>query len=474
MGEKATEYINNQIFQSPQLLMSYAGDKDGNEYIKREAFYTILGKLEKFISGERGTRIIAIPGLRGVGKTTLLAQLFLYVSTKYPKDVLYLSVDQIVNVLGSSLNEVLDDYQKVLGERFSHLTSPKFLFIDEIHFDPKWVWILKMLYDTTKDIFVVCTGSSALSLQNTADLARRVYFEKLAPLSFSQYQQLKNNASFVLPRLSADLKEALFFSKDATEAFKKVQALHSKMNQCWFGVDRMEIAKYLKYGSMPYAVKMDNDMESNVYTLQIIDKLVEKDLPAYKNFDADTIRSVKNIILLVASSLEVSVSKIAESLAGISVNTITDVFDALEKAELFIRVFPYGSSYKKVRKPSKFYFSSPAIRHAMLSIVEGENAFARNKGSYLEDASALVLNRCFNTALNLPLFYHNAKGGADFIIDFVSRKIVVEIGYGGKSEKQVNFTLKEVKGAYGMVVCDGDLGLAGNVIKLPLEYFFLL
>lgn len=475
MSQTLIEFINNQLSQAPGLLLSYTKDTSGNTFVKRELFYSVLGRFNKFKAGEREIKTVAISGLRGVGKTTLLAQLFTHVYKQNPQDVFYISVDQLVNVLGFSLAQVLEGYQQVLGQRFSALTSPKYIFIDEIHYDTNWPSVLKMVFDSAPNVFVVVTGSSALSLQTTADLARRLYIEKLMPLSFLEYRQLKTGLPPQSPQLSDKLKDTLFFSKDAGEVYSRLLELEDDITRSWFGVDALEIDLYLKHGSMPYATRLTNDIEAGTLTLQIVDRLVEKDLSGYKNFDVSTIKSVKNIILLMASSLEVSVTKMAESLAGISTNTIVDVLDALEKAEFFIRVYPYGSVYKKVRKPSKYYFSSPAVRHAMLTIVEGQNAYIRNKGSYLEDACALALTKAFRTALNLPLFYHSAKGGADFIADFVNRKVVLELGFGSnKDERQANFTLNEVGGAYGLVVCDSKTELIERVVKVPLKTFLLL
>jgi predicted AAA+ superfamily ATPase len=141
---------------------------------------------------------------------------------------------------------------------------------------------------------------------------------------------------------------------------------------------------------------------------------------------------------------------------------------------MLIRVYPYGSTYKKVRKPSKYHFMTPAVRHTLLTIVEGESAFTNHKGWYLEDIVGLSLYREFSQRLASPIFYDSAKGGADFILAFPDRKIPIEIGYGRKEIDQALLTLEKVKGRYGLVVCDSDLAKEGEIVKIPLRYLLLV
>ena len=134
---------------------------------------------------------------------------------------------------------------------------------------------------------------------------------------------------------------------------------------------------------MPYALTIKDEQRIHTLTNQQIDRVVERDLPELGKFDTDTLAAIKNILLLVAGSSEVSVTNLSQTLNGISLVTLTTVLETLEKAEMLIRVYPYGSTYKKVRKPSKYHFMTPAVRHTLLTVVEGESAFTNHKG-YLE------------------------------------------------------------------------------------------
>ena len=371
---QVNRYLQNQLNRAPALLRTYTQDEQGNKYLTRNMYIRVQKLINDFIAGEKEVRIVSVPGLRGVGKTTLLAQLYLTYFPRFAKDMLYVSADQVVNELGSDLYTVLEEYQKITGVAIEKLDHDVFLFIDEIHFDKKWTAVLKTLYDRSKRVFVVCTGSSALFLQSTTDLARRVVFEKLYPMNFTEYMLPKTRydsfkdktvqVKFPVKGLKEALKQTLMYSNSADECYTQLLKFQSQVKKYWFGIETLEIDRYLRYSTMPYALTIKD--EQRVYTLtnQQIDRVVERDLPELGKFDNATLAAIKNILLMIAGSGEVSITSLAKGLQGISLVTLANVLEALEKAEVLIRVYPYGSTYKKVRKPSKYHFMTPAVRHA--------------------------------------------------------------------------------------------------------------
>lgn len=483
--EQINQYIQNQLSRAPSLLRSLTHDEAGNPYLTRNIFIRVEKHINDFIAGKKEVRIVGIPGLRGVGKTTLLAQLFFKLFPQHQRELLYISVDQIVNILRSDLYTALEEYQKILGTSFEKLDKNIFIFIDEIHFDKNWPSVLKSIYDKSKNICVICTGSSAISLQSTTDIARRIIFEKLYPMNFEEYILLKTKGlasqkteiktKFPIKGLKEKIKNALFYSEDADACYTNLSNLQEDVKKYWFDVDRLEINKYLKFDTMPFALRIDDENKSHALMNELIDRVIEKDLFELNKFSAETIEKIKNILLMVASSDEVSITSLAKNLTDISQNTLIDIFSALEKAEMIIRVHPYGSAYKKVRKPSKYYFMTPAIRYTLLSIVDGAAAFEKYKGKYLEDIAALYLHREFGRKLISPIYYDSAKGGADFILQIGDKKIVMEVGFGDKEAKQAEASLEKTQGNYGLVISKSDLEFLRdkNIVKVPLEFFLL-
>ncbi|RLI92950.1 MAG: hypothetical protein DRO89_01140 [Candidatus Altiarchaeales archaeon] len=90
------------------------------------------GRSTIFIGGKKGieNRVIVLPGLRGVGKTTLMLQIYkyLYLTKQIEQDrILYFSaVDELKEYLGAKISEVIGVYVESVF---------KIILIDEAHFD---------------------------------------------------------------------------------------------------------------------------------------------------------------------------------------------------------------------------------------------------------------------------------------------------------------------------------------------------
>ena len=173
--EETLKYVQNQLVQAPFRLQSYVQDEQGKKYPQRNIYIKVDKYLKDFLyKPEAQDRWIIIPGLRGVGKTTILAQLFLnHYQEVGQQRMLYISLDEVVNVLGLSLKDVLSAYEEIIGESFEKLTKPLFIFIDEAQYDPRWASVLKTVYDRSNKVFVVCSGSSYIS--STGLIVMRVF-----------------------------------------------------------------------------------------------------------------------------------------------------------------------------------------------------------------------------------------------------------------------------------------------------------
>ncbi len=100
------------------------------------------------------------------------------------------------------------------------------------------------------------------------------------------------------------------------------------------------------------------------------------------------------------------------------------------------------------------------------------------KGKILEDTVGLYLNRIFSGKPDTSVTYDSAAGGADFIVRQSKDMIVLEVGYGDKSFRQVVTTMAKVgvNARYGIVVSQSPLALdeAKNAVSIPLSYFLLM
>ena len=97
MNELQNNYIKNQILTMPQRLgqnLSYA-DKPFN---KRSDYENVIRYVDNFINGKNINRFLVLPGIRDVGKTTLLFQVYEYLlkeKSVNPQNILYFSCDRL-------------------------------------------------------------------------------------------------------------------------------------------------------------------------------------------------------------------------------------------------------------------------------------------------------------------------------------------------------------------------------------------
>lgn len=476
--EKLLKYVQNQLVQIPFRLRTYVQDEQSKKYPQRTIYLKIDKYLRDFLhNSEDHDRWIIIPGLRGVGKTTILAQLFLnHYQEVDQQRMLYISLDEVVNVLGSSLKDVLAVYERILGESFEKLTKPLFIFIDEAQYDPKWASVLKSVYDRSNKVFVVCSGSSAVSLQTNPDVIRRSIFQKLFPTSFTEFLMIRDG-QLPIKDLKKNLKESLFNADSAKDAYEKLKKYEQNVMSVWSSIDRHRVDEYLKIGTLPFAIRMKDETRVYQTISLLLDKVINQDVQSLGRFDTKTLVYIKRVLFLIAESDVVSVQKLAKTLET-SVNTITNILEVLEQAELLIRVMPYGSNSKKVRKPSRYQFMSSAMRSAFLSVAGNEQIFVGQKGRLMEDIVAMTLHREFVASSRGALNHDSSKGGADFILTIAEKSIIpIEVGVGEKLGTQVRSTMKKVNSAkYGIVICSNELTLLedANIIKVPLDYFLLI
>lgn len=471
-------YVQTQLVQAQNRLRGYVQDPSGHPLPRRHIFKKLERVVDRFREGGGNQRWVIVPGLRGMGKTTVLAQLFLKLSTEHENlRMLYVSLDNVTEILDSDLNAILDAYERILGSRFEEQKSPFFIFVDEVQYDPKWGTVLKSLFDRTKKAFILCSGSSAVSLQTNADVQRRAIFEKLHPMSFPEYAMIKKQV-YPTKGLKDELKKALYFSRTALEAFQGLKQLETKVSQYWAKVDRLEIPNYLSTGTLPFALDYANPSQVYEALSALLDKIIHKDIQTLHSFDTDTLHSIKRILFLLADADgTLSVNKLGGLLEGMSAITVRRIFTVLERAELLIRAAPCGSQRSKTTKPSKYFFMTPALRMSLLSMVGLETAFQTRLGRLLEDAAALHFYREFAGAGLGTLSYDPESGGADFVLQIANqRQLAIEIGIGKKDLSQVIQTMKKIKCDFGIVISENALQhFSGErVLRMPLPYFLLM
>ncbi len=469
-------YLQKQLRNTDSRIKKYTEDLSGKKHPQRFLFVKLKTQVDSFLSKTNTRKMVIMPGLRGVGKTTLMAQVYRYVSAKKLKlNCLFLSVDDAVNLFNTNINELISAYEEILGCDLESVKEPTFIFLDEIQSDGKWAKSLKSFEDKTSNVFFLCTGSSALSLQSTTDLARRADFERVAPACFIEYQMLKNNI-FPINSLRDKIRQLIYYSQDISSAYKGLVDLRSSVNIYWAKANKRDIKDYLLFGSLPFTLTISNEVAIfDSISLQL-DKIINQDMPSLGKFDHQTLGMVKRLLFVLAENDTSSLNKLEKEFK-IHRNTISNIFDVLEKAELLIKVPAYGSNMTAVKQPAKYLFMSPAIRTSFFYHTGLEDTFLTRQGKLLEDSIGAHFYQEFILRGNGAMRYDSAKGGADFILQILNKKqIIIEVGIGRKDKRQIFNSMKKIKSDYNIIFSMSELRIdkENKIIFIPLDYYFLM
>ncbi|PJA01941.1 hypothetical protein COX74_00100 [bacterium (Candidatus Gribaldobacteria) CG_4_10_14_0_2_um_filter_41_16] len=473
MNQELIQYLQQQIRTTDERLKRFTHSIEGKKYPNRFMFVKLRQYINDFLSKKPGNKMVIIPGFRGVGKTTLMAQ----VCVEYKKkidNVLFLSIEDAKNLFGAGISELMSAYENILGNDLESIKEPVLIFLDEIQSDPKWAITLKSFFEKTSNVFFCCTGSSALILQTTTNLARRAVFEKLPPMCFTEYEMIKNN--IYPPGLKEEIRQTSYFSKDANEVYNNLLKLQPEVNQYWSKVNRVDIREYLSYGTLPFSFVMPNETAVYDSILLLLDKIIKLDLPTLGNFDTDTLGVVKRILFAIAKNDSTSLNALEERFK-INRLTIANIFDALEKAELLIKISAYGSNMTIAKKANKYLFISPAIRMSFFYLTGQESTYLTRQGKLLEDSVGSHLYREFILRGQGAIRYDSAQGGADFILQILNNKqIIIEVGMGSKDKKQIVSSMKKINSDYNLIFSNSELKIDQELktVSVPLDYYFLM
>lgn len=478
--EAMLTFINNEMTRVPQTLNNKLTRKEKRFQCRKE-FYKIKEFVDDFLEEDSLNRYLLLPGLRGVGKTTIIFQLYEYLIKEKninQNQILYLSCEKLNEYFEFKILDVIETFLKYHhNSTISSLDTKIFLFIDEAQYDHNWALSGKIMYDDSNNIFMIFTGSSALNLEYNADSARRLLKRNITPLNFEQHLKLKYN--YDSGNMSKSLIN-LIFNGDydyAVECEKNIQSSIYNIN----GYDENEWDNYLMYGGFPislYEKKYQNIVER---LNAIMKKIINSDMNNIGNISLDSQVNAIRLLNYIALQQpgEISQNNIANYL-DCSPSTIKNILDILEKTHLLFHTEAYGSSSKRLKKSWKYYFATSSLRHSLVS----------NLGNTMKDPSAykgillenLVASNFFNLYhtrnMNFGMFYDdNKKRNVDFIIqqDF-NKPIPIEVGIGKKDKKQVKNAIKRYNSDYGIIISNktSNIEKDDDIFYIPFRTFSFL
>ena len=291
------------------------------------------------------SRVIGIKGERGVGKTTMLLQ---RIKEKYsnPDDTFYISLDHYW--FGT---HQLQDLIEFLYKR--GITE---FYIDEVHKYKGWSTILKNLVDQYKDLRIVYTGSSLLEIDNAkVDMSRRQTSYTLKGMSFREYLAYEDILHVDAISLEDLLKNHITISMEITSKTKILVAFEA----------------YMRSGIYPFYKEAGSDFL--VRLKEVVDTVIESDLPAVERITYDTIEKCKKLLMIIAENvpLQPNVNRLSTSL-GTTRDSLLKLLYNLDKAEILELLTVELKSYKKLVNPEKIYLGNTNLMYALCRHTPGD------------------------------------------------------------------------------------------------------
>ncbi|MCL2687748.1 MAG: AAA family ATPase [Methanobrevibacter sp.] len=469
-------YVQTRLREGPILTKeNIYRDKQKLKY--RSVFLKLKMHIDNFLKGHVENRFIILPGLRGVGKSTLIFQIYDYLvnEIKIESDrILYLSTDQLNELLGERIIQAIDVFISDVHQKSPvTLDEEIFIFIDEAQNDKRWSQAGKIIYDQSKKIFMIFTGSSALDLEINVDAVRRTKKESVFPMNFQEYLLLKYK--IFPPKGTSESIRNLILTGDISDASNKEKIINRKLSKLRTP-PKKEWENYLCYGGFPLSIYL-NEFDVHEKTYKMIERIIEKDVSHYRSVRKETKSTIFKIIIFLSLQKpgEISEKKLSARLE-VSSSVIHDLLNILEKTHLIFHIDPYVSAGKSIKKPKKYYFLSPSLKSS-INFRLGRY-FPKNReflGSLAENLVASYFLKMKETT-NSPngVFYPPEDGNVDFLLSKIGGEIIpVEVGVGKKNKKQVIQSMNKYNSKYGIIISNKTeiIKKEEDIVYLPLTTF---
>jgi len=365
-------------------------------------------------------KLVGIKGARGIGKTTLLLQ---YIKQNYnlSDKAIYVTLDDLY----FSDTKLVDFTEEFVNNGGEHL------FIDEVHKYKNWSVALKNIYDTYPKLKVTFTGSSLLEILNSrSDLSRRALVFDMQGLSFREYLNFNLGTTFKVLELKNVLSDHEEIAINIASQIKPIKEFH----------------KYLKTGYFPFY--NENDFLYYKQLQEIINMIVEVELPLLRNTDIAIVNKIKQLIYIISQSapFKPNISALANKIQTTR-KTLLEYLIYLNDAGVFKMLHKDSFGISLLQKPEKIFLENTNYLYAI-------KFASQNIGSVRETFFLNQLSQ--NHQVTYPQI-------GDFLVD---KKNLFEIGGKNKNTHQI----KSQENAF---IASDDIEI-GYKNKIPLYLFGFL
>ncbi|SNQ61338.1 conserved hypothetical protein [Candidatus Methanoperedens nitroreducens] len=285
-------------------------------------------------------QIIAIVGLRRVGKTVLVKQILQKLDA--PKNNLcYISLDDIDFQKYNTAEDLINYFLE-----FSDKSKVRYLFMDEVQKLPNWADLLKVYYDTEENLKIFISGSASLELnQYKETLAGRILTFYLPILTFKEYVRYFG----------------LEYEISRKELFREYDLKFAEKKERYKAL----FESYLIKGAFPELLEIKDEEFIKKY---IKESVIEKAITDIARLSGEDEKIIYELLRLLANS-NARLFEIV-NLSGIlkvNRNLISYYVNLLEKSFLINVAYNFTASVaKQVRASKKQYSAHSSIVIALL------------------------------------------------------------------------------------------------------------
>jgi len=373
-------------------------------------------------------QIVALTGLRRVGKSTLLKKIVQdeIAAGKDPRAIMYFSFDEFKDTEPS---EILKAYNEITGKDVSK--EKTLLLFDEVQKLSDWENKIKTIYDLYKGkakIYISGSESLFVKTKSKETLAGRIFYFKVETLSFKEYLDFKQKKFEPTPLYQKELFKEF-------KEFVQSQGFPELVN----ATDREVIQKYIQEG--------------------IVEKIVYRDIPTiYAVKETAVLESLLKLLMEEPGQI-VDMQTLASQFKTTR-QTISNYFSFLEQAFLIRKLYNYSSNKRKVERKLKKYY--PAIISPLL--ISKEDPISQSK----------VLECMVANNLNAEFFWRDQYKNEVDIILTEPKLIPIEVKLSETKSKSLELFMQKFKAKKGYIITQNqETKEKGKVEVIPAFKYFL-
>lgn len=366
----------------------------------------VYKNMQKFIGMPQ---IIALTGLRRVGKTTLMLKLVQDAIIKHfqPLNIIYFSFDEFKEI---EIRDIIKEYEFVVEKNFKK--EKYLLLLDEIQKLKNWEEQLKVIYDIFKNVKIIISGSESLFIRKKSReaLVGRLFEFQVDPLSFREFLVFKN----------IDLRPVALYQRELSRLFREF-ILTQGFPELVCSKEKEVIRKYV--------------MES------IVEKVIYRDIPGlFKIKDIGILKSLFELLMEEPGQL-IELSTLSKDLK-ISRQTLSNYLFYLEKSFLIRKLYNFSRSRRKVERKLRKYYST---------IISVDVLFRDDQLSKSRAFEWLIVNQ-----LKAEFFWRDPYKNEVDVVMIRKTPLPIEIKYGKIEVKGLLAFMKKFKVKKGYILSENE------------------